>query len=365
MNFITRTLLSLLFLTSIAGNSVSAMQQKTIMCKDMTPTDFIVDFKELPREIRCFIIFLSLQDSMGWDLQLYKTFTLDCMPSSLAFSSDEKSCIMGFRNKILLWNIETTELLKTFTQQNDSPNYGFITYLAWSPDKETILIGTDKGQVNLWNIDKEEPFLVFQAHTDCIISATFSLDGKTIFTGAYNGTSCVWDSKTGNLIKKCTQCKSDFPLDFNFQRKTFACQSTDQTQVYIGNSTTKELIATLTGFDDTISTLKFSFDGEICLGGNYEGTAYLWNVNTKELVKTFKAHTDIISSVAYSPQGDLCLTGSYDNTACVWKRIYGFNFLTDEQRESVFKRFLTLYPLIQKVADTTAGDTPAVVSEKH
>ncbi|MEH2311483.1 MAG: hypothetical protein V7K35_08790 [Nostoc sp.] len=74
---------------------------------------------------------------------------------------------------------------------------------------------------------------------------------------------------------------------------------------------------TLEGYNDSVTCVNFSPDGEKLVSGSEDGTVKLWNRNGKE-IKTFKAHDQKITSISFSPDSQKFVSGSEDKTIKLW-----------------------------------------------
>jgi WD40 repeat protein len=94
-------------------------------------------------------------------------------------------------------------------------------------------------------------------------------------------------------------------------------KSTSQPQVnsnqFIGN-----LLQTLTGHSEGVSSVAYSPDGQTLASGGNDNTIKLWNVNTGNLLQTLEGHSNSVNSVAYSPNGQTVASGSRDSTIKLW-----------------------------------------------
>ena len=52
--------------------------------------------------------------------------------------------------------------------------------------------------------------------------------------------------------------------------------------------------------------------------GLADGTTLVWDAGTGEVLRTLEGHTDVVTSVAFSPDGTMLAAGSLDGTALVW-----------------------------------------------
>ena len=160
--------------------------------------------------------------------------------------------------------------------------------------------GTCVGQeIRLWNANTGELIKTLTGHTSVVNSVVFSPDGNTIASGSGH-----WGGYEG----KASVGK----------------------EVRLWNVHTGELIKTLTGHEDVVSSVVFSPDGNLIVSGDwYDWDGYLssgtwsgeirvWNAHTGEHLKTLKGHTGGVSSVTFSPDGKTLASGRTDGTILLW-----------------------------------------------
>lgn len=397
MNCITRKLLPL-FLCSSLGLSLTAMHPETIPSKDMSKKELIQGIKGLPHELKQYIVYLFLQHSallQGFlvEFKLSKTLNVEEMHFSLAFSPTGENVLIGHMRKgdTELWNIETGKIVKKFTRctnnniacvgfspdgekaftgsedttisiwntqteelVNSSSGYTTISScVAFSPNGEKVFIGPNNSIASIYSTKTKELLTDLEGHRDWICCAAFSPDGEKVLTGSDDSTAHMWDANTGKLL---TTFKGH---ELSIQWVTFSqtgeitlTGSLDKTAC-IWDANTGRLLRTLKGHVRAVYSVAFSPDDELCLTGSLDCTARVWNTKTGELLTTLRGHTKAIESVAWSPNGEYFITGSVDCTAHVWKRVYELSCLTPDKKERVFKQFITLFPLLERIPETS------------
>ncbi len=72
--------------------------------------------------------------------------------------------------------------------------------LAWSEDGRQLVTGTAGFNAYLWDVATETELQVFRGHTAEVVFADFHPTGRFLFTGAWDGSTRVWDPRNGNAL---------------------------------------------------------------------------------------------------------------------------------------------------------------------
>ena len=285
--------------------------------------------------------------------QLLKTLIGHTEPvNSVVFSPDGEIIASASDDRtIRLWNVNTRKPIKTLMGHTDSVNS-----VVFSSDGETIASAGNDRTVRLWNANTGELLKALPGHVENVNTITFSPDGKTIASGsgrlAYLGGgedsgTCVgqeirlWNANTGEPIKTLKGHTSVVnSVVFSPDGNTIASGSghwmgyegkaSAGEEVRLWNANTGELIKTLTGHEDVVSSVAFSPDGNLIVSGDWydwdghlssgtwSGEIRVWDAHTGEHLKTLTGHTGGVSSVAFSLDGKTLASGRTDGTILLW-----------------------------------------------
>jgi WD40 repeat protein len=113
------------------------------------------------------------------------------------FSPDSRTLAAGHSGlAVSLWNVQTGKRRKILRAHRDG-----VSAVAWSPDGETLAIGTAYEEtVWLCSLKRGKKALRLAGHTAGIRSADFSPDGTRVATGAADGTVRLWNADSGHLL---------------------------------------------------------------------------------------------------------------------------------------------------------------------
>jgi len=226
--------------------------------------------------------------------------------------------------------------------ENYKINLGDYTSLKISAD-ETKLILIDyivnddsilTGEIiRVLDIDAQKE-LFHLAINDSLIDLIFTPDSKKIILASRNNPLIIYDSKTGNELKRLNYCIYDSKTGNELKRLNY-CRINDislssggKTLATAGEDCTAKIWDINTGnelatvdpmiHNSSVQSVVFGPNEEIiattCLGDNF---VRIWNVDTgEELMKI--PHPDYVKSIIFSKDGASIATTCFDETVRVW-----------------------------------------------
>lgn len=281
--------------------------------------------------------------------------------TSIVTSPDGKKLAIGMSDgTVEIWQInlnqgDATQIFDRYEKQEDKGK-GSITALAFSYDGKFLVSGTDKGTIQLWNLEQKPA----QGNSPIEVETKGGLN-RVISALAFNpkrndilavGTSVKCEPlKTGQGGEKI--CK---PINNDQQNIQLWQIESSNTLTSIDIDDDKEdepknptdLDINSPDVEFFIRSLNFSPNGKFLVSGSgkttvekdgdknstsYRGSVSLWKVDlsSKKVegipVTFLEGHEDWVNAVKFSPDGQILATGSVDGKVKLWdmREVYGKN----------------------------------------
>jgi WD40 repeat protein len=201
---------------------------------------------------------------------------------------------------------------------------------------------------------QQEPNIVLPlGHTEDIICAEFSPNGKYVATSSFDNTIKIWEANTGKLVFNLTEyIYTEYMVGwFPNSQKFYSISGDSITNVYsiksgnilcrlyghltlllpnnnivtahlnnikLWDTETGHNIKTLTGHKDSILSLVHVSDNKI-VSTSADGTCKIWNFENGELLHTFNIYYPNYNLSSLSPDGNYILLPAKKNTVAIFE----------------------------------------------
>ncbi len=251
-----------------------------------------------------------------WDIETKEQIKLFQGPenaNSVAFSPDEKLVVAGFGTQVfgeefiaILWDLESGNEMQRFDGHSQS-----VSNVAFSPDGQFIVTGSQDRRVKLWDLANGEEIRTFSGHEGGITSLNFSPNGQFLLTSSFDDTARLWDVETGDEIKRFAGhtngvTEADFSPDV---RHVITCSSDKTVRIWSVQDHNSRVI----DHGASVGTTSYSPDGAHIITGGRDSTVKFWDTTTGELTRTFVHNIGTITSTAMNADGTTLVTANSDN----------------------------------------------------
>jgi sugar lactone lactonase YvrE len=187
--------------------------------------------------------------------------------------------------------------------------------VAFTPDGQAVLAGTQGGQAVLWDAATGRQRHVLQNQGSLIWGVACGQGGR-LFTSSWDGTVRMWDAGSGREVRR-------YPGQGRIADVNGVAVSPDGKQLLTGSDDSLvrlwhvesgREVRQMRGHGGFVYGVAFAPDGRHALsGGSADGTMILWDVQTGEAVRQFQGLRGAVRTVAVSPDGRRALsTGDSD-----------------------------------------------------
>mgnify|MGYP001060056262 FL=1 len=182
---------------------------------------------------------------------------------------------------VKLWDV-------TANAATASLDTGWAMCLDWSPDGQQLAVGTNAGEVQIWDVASQQMLSRWRSPSfSMVTSVGWSPDGSTIASGQLDGDIYLWDIATGE-VRLAINDYTDERCDTN--------------------------------------GLAWSPDGSRIATAHQDGYVRLWDPLTGELTLAIEAHTGFVRGMAWSPDGSLLASTGQDRRIVLWDPITGLAY---------------------------------------
>jgi len=187
------------------------------------------------------------------------------------FSRDGRTLVTsGSGQDVRIWDAATGQPRRTVGSTEP------VTAASLSPGGREIAYGTDRGTLEIVDLETLRIRISFRAHREAVTAVVFSPDGALVASASVNRTLRIWSTETG------------------------------------------ERTAELTGQPQAVSSLAFHPAGTPLASAGLENAVRLWDPATGKLLETLPTAATCVTSVGFSPLGDTLAAGTDRPSVEIW-----------------------------------------------
>jgi WD40 repeat protein/serine/threonine protein kinase len=224
------------------------------------------------------------------------------------------------------WQLQAHLELKTL-----SGHRGPVLCVAYSPDGERVLTGSDDHTARLWDAVSGKELLTLTGHRAGVMSVAFSPDGERIVTGSADHTAKIWNSRSGKEILTLWGHQGGFVYVAWSPDGKLIVTGSDIARVW--DATSGKRLITLS-HKGSLRAVAFSPDGGRIVTGSDDKTAKVWETASGKELSTLAGHRLDVVSIAFSADGKRIVTGSEDGTIRVWDAVSFRQLFVIEQKHN-------------------------------
>jgi len=250
-----------------------------------------------------------------------------------AWRPDGGALATGGPGGIEVWNSSTwlrSELL-------DREGKPWIPSMAWSSDGQYLAAAYPEaeGAVRVWFVERRQEILRFTADQGgLILSVAWRPNSRHLVTAGMDHKIRLWDVTTTNLLQ--TLVGHEQPISstvWSPDGRRLATASRDDIIKVWEVDQGRELLHLTTAPSGEWGAgsqymVSWSPDGDRLAAGSSSGAIVIWNANTGEEVLRFDAHSSNMRTLSWSPDGRRLASGAEDGNVKVWDADSGREYLT-------------------------------------
>jgi eukaryotic-like serine/threonine-protein kinase len=151
------------------------------------------------------VVAVKPDGSIGfWDLRTARE--IRCLrtgiaPDMFALHPDDRKLAVGYRQHSAVVQVWDTDSGKKLTEL-PAGGAGNVNALAWHPDGHQLALSIEgrTGRVEIWDTAEQRTLVTLEGHSEGVVGMTFHPRGDLLVTGSFDGTTRMWDTKTGRPL---------------------------------------------------------------------------------------------------------------------------------------------------------------------
>ncbi len=255
-----------------------------------------------------------------------RQFTEDHGVSSLAFAPDGKVLASGSQlGRVRLWQVESGKELRRLAEPGDpTRSESEITAIAFAADGLTVAAASATGNVRVWEAVTGRLLRELPPPGEAVRCLAFSPDASLLATADASGRVRPWHTVKGNVLRQFIGHDELInSMAFSPDGTILACgpgnnESKDYS-IRLWDTATGEELRRLAGHSAGVTGLAFACDGNLLVSVGGDFSARVWETATGKPSKAiWSGYQQILTSVSFSPDGNQLAAGSAQGAVFHW-----------------------------------------------
>ncbi len=229
----------------------------------------------------------------------------------------QRVATIGADSNVRVWDAETAGMIRALSGVGR-----YVYNVSFSADSRRVLWNA-WGKAGVNDAQTGLAITLPLRHTQGIISAEFSPDGRQVLTASEDQTFQVWNSTTGEAlgapVKHTHALRS---ASFSPDGQAIITAS-DDGMARLYDTAQRELICPPLKHSGRLTGASFSPDGAYVLTAGVDGMVRLWDMATGGIESLVLPHKKFVRQIAVSPDGSIVATASLDKQVRLWHTLSG------------------------------------------
>ena len=261
-----------------------------------------------------------------------RTVQTDTALEAVCFAPDGGSVLVGGEkapiSRIELSSGKITPLLR-------GPDR--VTWVGFGNQGRTIIVVGDMPVVALYDAVSGEATGTLVGHTQRVVEAAVTGDGKMLVTVSLDGACILWDLESKRRIRDFGPMGiATRAVAISHDGSLLATGSDDLT-IRLFELSTGRLVRMFSGSKQQVFGLRFHPAGRLLFSCSRDAAVQVWDVQTGRELATLRGHGDLVFSVAISADGRSLTTASSDKRGGLWDLTYYWSHIAGNLESQVAK----------------------------
>lgn len=229
------------------------------------------------------------------------------------------------KDKVTLWDTTTHAAVHELVGHKDN-----IFRMDFAARTDRLATGSVDKTARVWDTASGKELFKLE-HEAKVIAVALSDDGKLLATATSgpSGSLRIWDIDAKKPYGKLDGKELPFLTDIRFNnRNGIYLATTDE----YGKLSVWDVVSAERKFeqrhDDTISSVRFSPDGNSIATASKDRTTRIWDARTGDELRRLAGHTNSVFDLSFSPDGKRIATASADTTVKIYDTESGRDLFT-------------------------------------